>query len=119
MCATHLHSLAQLTGVRLYHWRDGVDEVDFLLDHPTHPIAFEIGSSSSHPRTGLRRLAERHPRFAWRCWYSAPDVAPQRPVGAGEPGAVPLDLLLLALGRQAELAVQRSLGLDAALDREA
>jgi len=92
------------------HWCDGNDEVDFVLDHPTHPLAFEIGSSSSHPRVGLRRLAERHPRFRGRCWFSAPDVAPQRPQADGEPGAVPVDILLLALGRQAEAAQARNLG---------
>ncbi len=111
MIASHLYSLAQSSGLRLYHWRDGNDEVDFVLDHPTHPIAIEVGSSASHPRTGLTRLAERHPRFAGRCWYAAPEVAQRAPTADGQPGAVLIDVLLLALGKQAELERDRRLGL--------
>lgn len=101
--AAHLQALAQQSGVRLYHWREGRDEVDLLLDHPEHPLAFEVASSASHSLKGLRALQRRHPRFAGRCYLVHPGAipaAPERhPSGIGR---IPLALLLATIGLQAE-----------------
>lgn len=106
LVAASLHSLALLAGLRLFHWREGRTEVDLILDHPTDPLAFEIASSPDHSREGLRALAERHPRFAGRCYLVAPQVsvlAPEAsPTGTG---TLPINLLLIACGRQAETAL--------------
>lgn len=110
MVATTLRSVAVYSGLRLFHWRDGKHEVDLVLDHPEKPIAVEVGMSPSHSRAGLKAFLDRHPRFAGRCYL----VAPQAPVvhPAGSPtgvGTLPLDLFLLACGRQAEAALARRL----------
>jgi uncharacterized protein len=110
LVAAALHSLAALAGLRLFHWRDGRDEVDLVLDHPTRPLAFEVGSSPDHPRNGLRALMARYPRFENRCYLVTPrgrTVAPTAsPTGVG---TLPLDLLLIAAGRQAEAALASQL----------
>ena len=110
LAAATLHVLAQHSGLRLHHWRDGRHEVDLVLDHPTHPVAFEIGSSPRHSRAGLKAFAERFPRFAGRCWV----VAPEAPVllpreGSDGIGSLPLEHFLIAVGRQAEHALARRL----------
>src|SRR5690606_22782015 len=43
--ATHLHGYAAQSGGRLYYWRAGKDEVDFILQHGDEVIAFEVASS--------------------------------------------------------------------------
>ena len=111
LVAATLRSLALHAGLRLYHWRDGKHEVDLVFDHPDQPLAFEIGSSPDHPRSGIRALAERHPRFKGRCFVVAPQVAVAHP----EPttsgvGTLPLDLFLQVVGAQAEAALAISLG---------
>src|SRR5256885_1905115 len=97
LVATNCNALAMQTGVRLYHWRDGKDEVDLVYDHPARPIAIEIGLSPDHPRTGLTALMARHRRFEGGCWLAAPGLPYVKPAdtSAGV-GLVPLDLLLLA-----------------------
>ncbi len=108
--AAALHGLAQHTGQRLYHWRDGRVEVDLVLDDPDRPLAFEVGSGPSHSRAGLHALTERHPRFAGGCWLVAPGAPVVSPDKAGDGiGTVPLDLFLLAVGAQAAEALIRSL----------
>ncbi|HEY7423829.1 MAG TPA: ATP-binding protein, partial [Gemmataceae bacterium] len=47
LVAGHLHALSQQSQVRVYHWRQGDDEVDLIYDHPERPLAFEIGSSAT------------------------------------------------------------------------
>jgi len=113
LVAATLRSLALHTGSRLYHWRDGKHEVDLVLDHPDRPLAFEIGSSPQHSRAGLRTFVERHPRFSKGAYL----VAPQAPVFHPDArpngiGTLPLDLLLLLAGTQAEAALARSLGVN-------
>jgi predicted AAA+ superfamily ATPase len=110
LVATNLHALAIQTGVRLYHWRDGKHEVDLVYDHPDRPLAIEIGLSSDHSRTGLEALVTRHPRFQGGCWLAAPGLPHVRPEEATSGiGLVPLDLLLGAVGRQAERAMANRL----------
>jgi len=103
LVAGHLHALSQQSQVRLHYWRDGNDEVDFVYDHPTMPLAFEIGSSMSHSRKGLQAFIKRFPRFQQRCYIVAPDAMTVRPSSRSDGiGMLPLDLLLLVLGMQAE-----------------
>jgi predicted AAA+ superfamily ATPase len=103
LVAGHLHALSQQTQVRIYHWRQGNDEVDLIYDHPERPLAFEIGSSASHHRRGLKAFMQRFPRFKGRVFLVAPDLLPRSPSDRSEHvGTLPLDLLLLALGAQAE-----------------
>lgn len=111
LVAATLRSLALHAGVRLYHWRDGKHEVDLVFDHPDEPLAFEIGSSPDHPRSGIRALAERHPRFKGRCFVVAPQVAVAHPKSTSSGvGTLPLDLFLQVVGAQAEAALATNLG---------
>ena len=114
LAAASLHTLALHEGVRLHHWREGKDEVDLVLDHPTRPLAFEIGSSARHSARGLFALQHRHRRFAGRCYLVAPDAPVRRP---GESthgvGSIPLDRFLVAVGRQAEEALDLTLNAPA------
>ena len=110
LVAGHLHALARQTQVRLYHWRHANYEVDLIYDHPEHPIAFEIGASVRHPTAGLQQFMARYPRFSGRCYLVAPNVPPIRTRGQpGQIGLLPLDLLLLAISRQADAVLQRRL----------
>lgn len=105
LAAATLNTLELQGAGRLHHWRDGKHEVDLLLDHPTDPLAFEIGSDADHRRSGLVALMARHPRLRNRCYLVAPEastVQPEKhPSGVG---TLPLDLFLLAAGRQADAA---------------
>lgn len=109
LVAATLRSLALHSGVRLYHWRDGKHEVDLIFDHPTEPLAFEIGSSPDHSRRGLQALVERYPRFQGRCYLVAPPVTVAQPEStAAGVGTLPLDTFLLLVGAQAEAASARN-----------
>ena len=92
-----LRSRALNSGVRLHHWRDRNNEVDLIYAHPTEPLAFEIASSPGHSRSGLRSLIQRHPRFGGRCYLVSPQTPVIHPDSTGI-GALPLDLLLVAIG---------------------
>ncbi len=112
LVAATLRSLALHTGSRLYHWRDGKHEVDLVFDHPDRPLALEIASSPQHSRTGLQVFAERHPRFGEGTYLVAPQAAVIHPEATPSGvGSLPLDLLLLLVGAQAEAALARSLGI--------
>ncbi len=111
LVATNLNALAMQTGVRIYHWREARHEVDLIYDHPGRPLAIEIGLSPDHPRSGLMALMTQHRRFEGGCWLAAPDLPYVQPDHtASGIGLVPLDLLLLAIGRQAEQALADRLG---------
>lgn len=111
LVAATLHSLALHAGVRLHHWREAGREVDLVLDHPEQPLAFEVGSSPGHSRAGLQALVQRHPRFRHRCYLVAPQAAVVHPgTTASGIGTLPLDLLLLVAGGQAQRALGRALG---------
>ncbi|MBA2770326.1 MAG: ATP-binding protein [Sporichthyaceae bacterium] len=110
LAAASLHTLAVHEGTRLHHWRDGKDEVDLVLDHSTQPLAFEIGPSARHSARGLVALQQRHRRFAGRCYLVAPDAPVRRPdESTYGVGALPLDRFLVAVGRQAERALDLTL----------
>lgn len=101
--AGHLHAVAERQGVRLYHWREGKVEVDFVLDHPSDPLAVEVASSKGHRRDQLAQFQQRFPRFAGRCWLTWPG-APFRPAG-DDVGTVALDVLLRLSGSVADAAL--------------
>lgn len=110
--ASHLFSLAAVTDVRLYYWRDGKYEVDFVYDHPTHPLAFEV-TAGPHKRSrdGMEEFLRQHPRFRGRTFVvSASSAAAFLPGAASAIGQVPLDLLLVAVSSQARDAMARRLG---------
>ena len=111
LVAASLRTLAVHNGVRLYHWRDGDREVDFIYDDPQNPLAFEIASSPRHHRGGLNSFAARNKRFRGNCYLVAPNaqVKHPRPSGPGV-GTLPLDALLVAIGAQAHQAMTRRLG---------
>jgi predicted AAA+ superfamily ATPase len=110
LAAASLHTLAVHDGSRLHHWRQGQDEVDLVIDHATQPLAFEIGSSARHSTRGLVALAQRHRRFAGRCYLVAPGAPVRRPEEATDGvGSLPLDRFLVAVGRQAEKALDLTL----------
>jgi predicted AAA+ superfamily ATPase len=113
LVAATLRSLSLHAGVRLYHWREGKQEIDLVFDHPDKPLAFEIGSSPDHSRAGAQAFMERHPRFAGRCYLVAPQASVTHPeaTSAGV-GTLPLDLFLLAVGAQAEQSLARNLGVS-------
>ena len=99
LVAASLHALALRCGVRLHHWRANNHEVDLLYGDPRAPLAFEVASSLTHPRSGLAALTRSHAEFRGRCYL----VAPQAPVvhpDAATPGTLPLDTLLLAIYAQ-------------------
>ena len=111
LVAATLRSLALHAGIRLYHWRDGKHEVDLIFDHPEQPLAFEIGLSPDHPRSGITVLHEQHPRFRGRCYVVAPQASVTQPEAtASGIGTLPLDLFLQVVGAQAEAALAASLG---------
>lgn len=109
LVAGQLHALGKQTQTRLYYWRDGNNEVDFIYDHPSAPLAFEIGSSRSHHRAGLESFLNRYPKFHGNAYLVAPDAPLMAPSSASGIGSMPLDLLLLAVGRQTEHALGSNL----------
>ncbi|MCE2525643.1 MAG: ATP-binding protein [Acidimicrobiia bacterium] len=111
LAATSLKALAQQSGLRLFHWRDGKYEVDLVLDDPNDPLAFEIASSMDHRRTGLLEFAERHRRFRGRCYLVAPQAPTRHPNQTGtDVGTLPLDMFLLTAGVQAQRALDLPFG---------
>jgi predicted AAA+ superfamily ATPase len=110
LAAAHLHALSQQSQVRLFHWREKKGEVDLVYNHPEEPLAFEVGSRPQHSRQGLRTFIERHPKFAGRCYVVAQGIPPLSPEDSEDGiGSLPLDLFLVAVGRQAEAEMARRL----------
>lgn len=112
VAASHLHALALQGEGRLFYWRDGRREVDFVHDHPEQPLAIEIGSSSRHSREGLIAFAQHDHRARGRCYVASPgSPAPTAPNAAsGQIGEVALEYLLIAAGLHAEAALFRRIG---------
>ena len=103
LVASHLRTLGNQTSVRLFHWRDGKKEVDFVYDHPTEPVAIEVASSGRHHRQGLNALVEAFPRFDGATYLTSPGRG-WRAAGAGQHGEIDLDELLIAIGLQSAAA---------------
>ena len=106
-------------------WQDGAGcrwpgrwtrAADLILDHPTEPLAFEIASSPSHSRAGLRALVEHHPRFEGRAYLAAPQAPVTHPESTDSGvGSLPLDDLLLAIGTQTRQALSARVSVRASL----
>ena len=110
LMVSELRTLAVHCDAPLYHWREGNQEVDVIFDHPSDPLAFEFASSPRHTREGLRELAHRHEQFRGRCFLVAPRLPVMHPPAGGtDPGTLPLDTFLLAVGAQAHEELRRSL----------
>ena len=108
LVAATLRAFALHTGTRLHYWREKKHEIDFVLDVPGAPLAIEIGSSDTHPRTGSMAFVERHPRFAGRTWFVSPNSPVLSPTKARSGvGSLPLDTFLLAVSRAAERSMTR------------
>ena len=111
LVAGHLYHLGKQSGIRLFYWKRGKYEVDFIYDDPVHPMAFEIGSSKKHSRSGLEKFLQENPKFKKGVYYVAPDLqflsAKESSSGVGN---LPLDLLLLATGLQQDKALSVLLG---------
>jgi predicted AAA+ superfamily ATPase len=110
MAAGHLHALSEQSQARIYHWRDKNDEIDLVYDHPEFPVAFEIASSGSHHRRGIKAFVGQFPRFERKCFLIAPNCPASLPEANWDRiGTLPLDLFLLAVGAQAEYELARRL----------
>ena len=57
----HLVGHAAQHGYRVYYYRDGNDEVDFVLERGQQVVALEIKSSGAQELSGLAAFARRHP----------------------------------------------------------
>ena len=111
LVASHLYHLGKQCGIRLYHWRRGKYEVDFIYDDPVQPLAFEIGASKTHSRSGLKKFLQENPRFCNGIYYIAPGLKFLSPKesqsGIGE---LSLDLLLISTGLQQEKEFSKFFG---------
>jgi len=111
LVASHLYHLGRQAGIRLFHWRRGNYEVDFVYDDPVQPMAFEIGTAKTHSRSGLKKFLQENPKFQKGCYYVAPGLpflsAEDSESGVGD---LPLDLLLPATGLQQDKALSLLLG---------
>ncbi|MCB1007623.1 MAG: ATP-binding protein [Acidobacteria bacterium] len=112
LVVAHFYALAQASGLRVFHWRQGNRaEVDLVFAHPSHPVAIEVGRSPHHTKRGLHRFLEQHPEFAGNGYVVAPGASPvaaRRDPAA--PGVLPLELVLVAVSAHLELEIARSLG---------
>ncbi len=111
--ASHLYSLSLQSGMRLFHWRDGRDEVDLVYNDTSQPVAFEIASSPGHRVTGLQALVERYPEFSGRCFLVTSRGGTYRlPRDSHDGiGRIPLTAFLLAVGTQTRAALRQRLAL--------
>ena len=110
LVASHLHHLGRKSGVRLYHWKRGKFEVDFIYDDPIHPLALEIGTSEKHSQLGLKQFLKENPKFNKGCYYIAPNLQFQSiEESSSGIGRLPLDLFLIAIGLQQESSLSKFL----------
>lgn len=111
LVASHLNTLSQHSGMRIYHWRSTPYEVDLILDHPEHPLAFEVTISSQHSRGGMTNFLQKYPKFKNKSYIVSPNVAYVSAITEGSGiGSIQLDALLLAIGRHAEIEMGKRLG---------
>ena len=110
LAASHLYHLGRQSGIRLYHWKRGKFEVDFIYDDPVKPLAFEVGSTDKHSQLGLKKFLQENPKFQKSCYYVAPDLqfqsVEESPSGIGR---IPLDLFLIAIGLQYKKSLSKFL----------
>ena len=51
---------ADAAGYKLYYWRDGADEVDFVVERGRDAVAIEVKTGRRSTNAGLSTFAERH-----------------------------------------------------------
>ena len=61
LVGAHLRSAVEGSEYQLRWWRDGNDEVDYVLHSPTVTIAVEIATAPGHSRKGLEAFARSFP----------------------------------------------------------
>ena len=111
MAAAALHALASQAGVRLHHWREGRDEVDLIYGEPSAPLAFEVSSGALHDLSGLKALIRRDDRFRDHAYLVAPGLPVAHPADSADGiGTLPLDTLLMTIGRLTEAALTARMG---------
>lgn len=104
--AAHLDACARQIGGRLFYWRDGRTEVDFILQWGQEVAAFEVASSARHSTKGLVALAKKHAAFEGRCFLISPNEVSRMPDEA-RPGHLPIDSFLEATSQIAEIGLRR------------
>lgn len=112
LVGSHLYALSLQTDVRLYHWREKGNEVDFVYDHHDHPLAFEVASGPNHTMAGMRAFLKKYPRFSGRTYMvhgSGSVIECQPDPETGEPGRIRLETLLVAVGSQMRAALSQRL----------
>ena len=57
---THLLGHSLTSGYELYYWRQGNDEVDFIISYKEKSIAIEVKSGASGKSAGLSRFSKIH-----------------------------------------------------------
>ena len=112
LAASHLHALGRQERVRVFYWRHRNRQVDLIYDDPRQPVAFEIALSRRRSRAGLVSFMEQHPRFRGHCYLVVAHDPISLPPGETVDGIgeLPLDLFLLAVGRQYDRALANRLG---------
>jgi predicted AAA+ superfamily ATPase len=106
--ASHLDAYCRARRHRLYHWRDGKYEVDFVVGHPTKPVAIEVTGGRRHTMSGLEMLLSRYKSFGERAWLIGATTEPQDPSelpGRVRPGKAPLAEWLLNCGLATDAAL--------------
>lgn len=61
----HLHLVP---GSELFYWREGKDEVDYVLKTPHETIAIEIKSGVRRKGKGVEAFSRRHPKVRCETW---------------------------------------------------
>lgn len=106
--ASHLDAYCRAKQHRLYHWRHGKYEVDFIVGHPTNPVAIEATGGQQHTMKGLEMLLSRYKRFGDRAWLIGPTMEHRKPsdsLGVVVPGKAPLAEWLLNCGLATDAAL--------------
>lgn len=118
IAASALWDLSLHSPGNVYHWsRKGEGEVDLIFNDTRDPLAFEIGSSPSHSKAGLRKFLDTHEQFRNRAYLVTPESRVAKPEASKDGiGELPLTLFLLAAGEQSRqeilLRASAQLGLD-------
>lgn len=108
--AAHFWGYALHGQCRCYYWREGKDEVDFVLDHPAGPMAIEVGSGSGHHLSGLRALESQSEKFGGRTLLATLH-RPERMSRREHPHRISIGGLLLCISAESERAVRANIGL--------
>lgn len=98
--ASHLHALSLQSGHRLFHWREGTNEVDFVYEDHQDKLAFEVSGGASHHLKGINAFKSKYPEFSDKCYLiSAQSDGMESPTANRQGvGRIPLHIFLIAVG---------------------